>query len=212
MNPSKPPKPRVARKGDTASLQTREDRTVAVATTAPSSPIWQAQPTLQTAGNKLITAGTNLTTGVKQVKTLEAQLTAARTALGSLTLGWDQAYDGWVVTVEEFTTLPAEIAALGSAVLDVTKHPLLPPLGVTVTYDVKKALIRIHVHRADGDHACIVEISPDPIAAGSFKRLVGNAAVRALAGYAPGTWWVHAAVSNAGTESGFTGPVAVIVK
>jgi hypothetical protein len=211
-HPLKPQKPRVARQGDTASVQSRETRTNAVATTAPSSPIWQAQPALQNAGNKLVTAGANLAAGAKQVDTLEAQLTAARTALGGLTLQWDQAYDGWVIAVEEFTTLPAEITALGTSVLDVTKHPLVTPLGVTVTYDAKKALIRIHVHRAAGDHACIVEISPDPIAPGSFKRLTGNAAKRNLAGYAPGTWWVHAAVSNAAEESGFTTPVAVIVK
>jgi hypothetical protein len=211
-HPVKPLKPRVARQGDTASVKSREDRTNDVATTAPSSPIWQAQSSMQAAGKKLITAGANLTAGSKLVDSLEAQLTAARTALGGLTLQWDQAYDGWVVVVEEFTTLPAEITALGTSVLDVTKHPLLTPLEVTATYDPKKALIRVHVHRAAGNHPCIVEISPDPIAPGSFKRVTGNAAKRALAGYAPGTWWVRAAVSNATDESGFTTPVAVIVK
>jgi hypothetical protein len=212
LHPTKPPKARVARQGDTASTKTREARSKDVATTAPSSPIWQAQPAVQTAGNKLIAAGANLTTGEELVNTLETQLTAARSALGTLTLVWDQAFDGWVVVVEEFTTLPSEINALGTSVLDVTKHTLLTPLGVTATYDAKKELIRVHVHRAAGRHACIVEISPDPIAPGSFKRLVGNAAQRNLAGYAPGTWWVHAATSNAGAESGFTTPVSVIVK
>jgi hypothetical protein len=210
--PFKPPKARVARDRDKASAKTREDRSLAVGAVAPSSPIWQAQPSLQTAGNKLVAAGANLKAGADLINALETQLTAARSAFGGLMLDWDMAFDGWAVSVEELTTEPAEIAALGSEVLDVAKHALLVPLGVTASYDARKAIIRVHVHRAGGEHPCIVEISPDPIAPGSFKRLQGNAAKRNLAGYAPGTWWVRAATSNAHGESGFTDPVAIIVK
>jgi hypothetical protein len=91
-------------------------------------------------------------------------------------------------------------------------YPLVPPIGIQATYDASKGIIRIHVNRAPGPRACIVEVSQDPAGPGPWKRLPGFGAFQKLAGYAPGTYWIRVATARATELSDFAGPVAVIVK
>src|SRR5215203_727482 len=95
---------------------------------------------------------------------------------------------------------------------------LLTVRGATLTvrddaaFDAVKGRVQIHVNKAPGMQACVVEVSPDPAGASSWQRLPGFGAVHKLSGYAPGTYWVRAASARANQISDFAGPVSVIVR
>ncbi len=74
------------------------------------------------------------------------------------------------------------------------------------------AVARVHVKWAVGPERCAIEISPEPVGDATWAQVEGNGCRRALAGYAPGTYWVRAASVRSTGKSAWCGPVAVIVK
>jgi hypothetical protein len=70
----------------------------------------------------------------------------------------------------------------------------------------------LHVKFPGGARKCIVEISPDPIGPATWHRLDGHGATRAVTGFPPGTYWVHAATSLADGRSEWFGPVPIVIK
>jgi hypothetical protein len=203
---------RVAQSGDKATHQARVNRAANVAQVAPTSAIWKAQPTLESAGNNLITLGTNLKAGLTAVSALESQLATARSNYGTLTLAYDVGYNAWVGSVEQYSTSPADVTGLGMLPLTLGEYVLEAPLGLTATYNPTTALINALVHRAPGLKQAVLQISTDPIGPATWKQLTGTGLRRALSGYAPGTYWLQAAHVRANTQSAWTAPVAVTVK
>ena len=205
-------RPRAARGADTESIKTRTDRSGVVGATGPNGALW-AVPAVKDAGTVLVAAGTNLSAGEQLVNNLLAQLRTARKNLIGLTLTWDAAHGVFVTNVEANAKVPADITGSGLLLADRTPHLLEPPMGLLAMFDLKKSLIRATVQRpAPGKQMCLVEISPDPVGPATFKALKGYGARRTLSGYAPGTWWLRAALVDAGDQSDYFGPVSVIVK
>lgn len=203
---------RAAKEADKASGEAREKRSGLIESEAKNSPIWQANQVLQDVGKEVVVAGEDLAANRKLVHSLEAQLATARKSTVTLTQDWDDAYNVYVSTAEALATKPEDLTALALTVLEKSTHVLVPPLGVDVKFDAKANLIRIVVKRPPGEHKCRIEISPDPVAPGSFKEIKGNGARRALAGYTPGGYWIRAAMIDAGDQSDFSPPVFVQVK
>ncbi len=205
-------KPRAARGADTASIKARIDRSGVVSTSGSTSTLWTV-PAVKDSGTALVTAGSNLTAGEQLVNNLESQLTTARASLNTLTFAWDEAYGLYCTNVESNAQKPADITGGGLLLLDRSLHTLLPALGLTVRYDTVNSVIRVLVKRPPpGDQKCLLEVSPDPVGATTFKAVTGYGGKRALAGYAPGTWWLRVALVDATDQSAYFGPVAVIVK
>ena len=194
------------------SVKKRIDAGAVIATNAPTSAILTANQDVATAANNLIAVNTKLDAKDTKVKALDLQLGTERGALANLVVDWDAAYDVFVAVSRKFCLTAEDAKGLGLAAMGLTAYVLAMPLAVLVKYDVVKELIRIHVKRAPGQHDVHIQISPDPITATSWVDLEGRGVTAALAGYAPGTWWVRAASVRARERSDWTTPVSVIVK
>ena len=86
------------------------------------------------------------------------------------------------------------------------------PLAVTPKFDAQKAEVTVQVKCAPGMKRCRIEIASDQAMTQNLKQFPGDGVRQTMTGLAAGTWWVHAAHVRAAEVSGFTGPVAVIVK
>jgi hypothetical protein len=194
------------------NVTTRVDEGKVVATNSPNSPISQQNQEVATTAQNLVAATNTLEAKNAKVKALEAELATERTALGDLTVDWDTTWGIFVSTAKKYCKTDQDAQSLGLAAMVLVAYALAKPVEVIVKWDAKKALIRIHVKRPKGLRSVRIEISPDPVTATSWKQLDGDGATAALSGYAPGTWWVRAAMVRARQVSEYTVPVAVIVK
>jgi hypothetical protein len=194
------------------SVKKRVDAGAVIGANAPTSAILTANTDVQAAANALIAVNTKLDAQDTKVKSLDLELVTERGSLANLTVDWDSAYDVFVAVGRKYCVTAQDATSLGLAAVGAAVYVLAMPLAVLVKYDVVKELIRIHVKRAPGLRAVRIQISPDPITATSFVDLLGDGATAALAGYAPGTWWVRAASIRARECSDWTTPVSVIVK
>jgi hypothetical protein len=198
--------------GAKKNVKTRRVAGSVITANAPTSPILQANQDVKTAQANLAAASAKLDTQDGQVGALENELTTARATLANTVVDWDSFYDVFVTVARLYCKTAEDATSLGLAAVGLTIHALAVPLGVTVKWDPKTGLIRIHVHRAPGLRSVRLQISPDPVTAASWKDLPGDGATAALSGYAPGTWWVRAASAKAREVSDWTTPVSVIVK
>jgi hypothetical protein len=203
---------RVDPTADKKSIPTRAGRAQTVGTNGPSSALWQSQPEIQDAGKKLIAAGASLTTLDASVQSLKAQLATARNLRDAKVVEYDAVFGVYIANVETYANTPQEVTSLGVALFSKSTHPLTAPLGIEATYDSAKGLIGIRVNKAPGLNACVVEVSPEPVGPGTWKRLDGFGGLRKLSGYPVGTHWLRAASARATEVSEFTSPVSVIVK
>ena len=181
-------------------------------TAATKLPRYSSDTAFKGAVDGLGNAGTALKTAVGLVVTNDAAAHVARTSRNSQRRAYDKAYGVAAKLVEQDAVSKADIEDAGFAFLDPSNPGLLLPSGITVKYDGKLSLIRVHVVYAAGRRPCVVEISVDPVTATSWQRLNGNGVKRALSGYAPGTYWIHAATVRAQVQSAWFGPVSVVVK
>jgi hypothetical protein len=197
---------------DKQSVVTRTDRAQVVGTNGPNSAIWKSSQDIQAAGQKLVTAGTTLAEVEALVQSLQSQLATALNLREIKIVEFDAAHGVYVANVESHATTPQDITALGVAVFSKSSHALAAPTGIDAAFDTAKGRLQIHVNKAPGMQACVVEVSSDPTGSAPWHRLPGIGAVHKLSGYAPGTYWVRAASARANEISEFTGPVPVVVK
>lgn len=196
----------------TQSTKTRISAAQVLEGLVPNNPFIKSQPALQNTSAAVIQAGDALATAETDVDVLEAQLATARQIRDSKQVAFDQVHTVFLGTLEQFAQTPADIASVQYTVRQRITHPVVTPLGITTGYDPKKQTIEIHVRRGSGNHKCVIEISPDPIVPGTWKRLAANAAKQSVPGYAPGLYWIRAAISTGKGQSDFTAPVSVTVK
>jgi hypothetical protein len=116
-----------------------------------------------------------------------------------------------VTSAEKLAVTSEDLSNLGLHPLNRNKFVFGEPLAVDLKYDRVLHLIRIHVKLPPGMDACEIEVSPDPVTATSWKRLVGHGVKREIQNPSPGTYWVHAATVRATEQSTFTVPVSIIV-
>jgi hypothetical protein len=183
-----------------------------VTTTAPKSSVYQGNTVVKQTADAVTAATTDLQTANGSVVTAEAALTAARATRDAKLLTFDNTYDVFATTVEANVTTPQDVTGLGAVLATRTLHPLEPPIGIKVAYDANRSRIVVHVEAAPGLHQIALEVSVDPPTATSWQRLEGYGRVRSLAGYAPGTYWFHAASMRKDQRSPFTSAVSVVVK
>ena len=206
-----PTGPRTDKGPDKASVKTRVDCSATVGQKAPKSSLWTSNQPLQDAGNALIAAGTDLGTANTTHNEAFLTLSAARTTLVTKTAAWDHAYGVFVTNAEKVAVNPEDLANLGLHPLTRNVYPFGEPLAVVLKFDPRLRLVRIHVKLPPGLDVCEIEVSPDPITATSWKRLVGHGVLREINNPAPGTYWVHAASVRATEQSAFTAPVSIVV-
>ncbi len=70
----------------------------------------------------------------------------------------------------------------------------------------------MRVKSAPGMRRCRIEIASDQGMTTNLKQFPGDGARQSMGGLAVGTWWIQAAHCRSADVSGFTGPIAVIVK
>ena len=208
---SKPQTIHVEVSADKKSYASRTSRAQVVATNGPNSPIWKASSEVEGAGTKLVAAGTALDAAAAKIEAIQSDLETAINNFVTKTNEFDGSYDIYSALAQARATKPQDITGLGLTVLTRNSYALAAPLAINVKYDVLEGLLHVHVKRAPGMSACIVEISQTPNDPASWKRLLGISAVHKLSGYAPGTYWVRAACVRANEMSEFTVPVSVIV-
>jgi hypothetical protein len=204
-------RPRAARGPAKLTVKSREDCSILVKSTAPNSAQWMADPVLQTAGTALIQAGVDLSAGEKLVQALKSQVDSAEKGVVTLKIAWDEHFNVFAGRAELNAVKPEDITNLGLTLLEESSYKLAPAISVAVRYDILTKHIRILVHKPPGNFGCRIEISPNPIAPGSFQALKGLGARRALSGYAPGGYWVQATMIDMEDESETSPPVFVTV-
>ena len=205
-------KQRADRRKDKASIKARTSRAALIGSTAATSPLWKANPALQDSGNKVVAAGTKLDDDESKVTSLEAQLVAARTVRDDDVVAYDAVYATYVTGAESVSSSAQDLEGLALDVLVGGTYGLASPLDVTAKFDATGSMVDVYVKCAPGMHRCVIEISPDPTMATGIKAFPGDGARQSMGGFAPGTYWVHAAHVRASQRSGYTGPIAVIVK
>lgn len=122
---------------DKQTVKSRSDRAGVVAKLTPSSALFQAEPTLQQSGAKVIAAGTDLAAADNTVLALEAQLAAARKTRDSKAAAFDSVFALYIANAEHLTT-PEEAAGLGLAVAAKGNYPLAPPIDVQAHFDARQ--------------------------------------------------------------------------
>ena len=197
---------------DKVSIKTRSDRAVIVGKMATVTPLYQSDPFFKDTVDKLVHAGQDLDSADAVVTQLEAELIKARSTRDVQRSAYDKAHGLCSISVETHSARSEDVHGFGFAVQSRATQVFAPPASVEARYDAAKGVIRIHAHYASGHHQCAIEISPDPVGPGSYKRLDGSGVTQTLAGYAPGTYWVRAATVRAKDRTDWFGPVAVVVK
>jgi hypothetical protein len=191
------------------SIKSRVDCASTMSVQAPQSAFF---PTVKDACNDVIAEGVKLAAAEATVNNALATLANAREERDSALVRFDNALNALVSDVEKHATKPAEVTSLALTVFERQSYALEAPSGLTVRFDAAKNVIRVLVELPPGAASCLLEVSTDPTAPGSWKRVTGDGARRALAGYAPGTYWFRASSVRANDESEATTPVSVMVK
>jgi outer membrane murein-binding lipoprotein Lpp len=213
---SKPKKALISRVSigpDVATQQTLIERGGKVGTLAPNTAQYQSNPGFKTTIDEFVTSTQKLDASQTKVSNLEAQLAQARADRDQAQLDAEDAHGAAAKAVEKVSVTPADVQSYGFASLDVVKTGLILPVGILASYNHTTKTIHVHVKYPAGIHGkrCILEISPDPAGPTTYHRVDGDGIRRALTGFMPGTYWLHAATSAAGGRSDWFGPVSVIV-
>jgi hypothetical protein len=153
-----------------------------------------------------------LKTSVDTYNNARAAFVKARTALGTGLIAWDSAFDILVLNGERVCVTVDDGAALGLPVGGKTKHTFAMPIKVELTQDMKKSIVRIHVHRAPGMKGTCVETSTDPTNPALWKELDGTGAIHRIPAPSPGPLWARAATRTATAKSEFTAPTLLVVR
>jgi hypothetical protein len=194
------------------NVTTRIDAGKVIDTNAPNSAVLTGHQDVKTAEGNLVAATTTLDDQNKKVKALELELATERGALLNVTVDWDASYDVYVSTARLYCLTDEDARSLGLPAAGLSSYTLAPPLSVTARWDARLGLLRIRVERPPGLKAVRLEISPDPMTASSFKALDGDGATAKLSGYAPGTYWIRAAMIRGRELSVYSTPISVTVK
>jgi hypothetical protein len=212
-NPKKALVARVAIGPDVVSDQTLVERGGVVSTMAVATVQYSANGGFKVTIDEFVTSAKDLGTAQTKVSNLEAQLALARGDRDQKNITALAAHGAAVKAVEKVSVSPADVQSYGFLSLDIVKTGLVLPSGILATYDHKTKTIHVLVKYPAGIHGkrCILEISTDPVGAGTYRPLDGDGRRRALTGYAPGTYWIHAATTSSAGRSDWFGPVAVIV-
>jgi hypothetical protein len=197
---------------DQASDDAAIHRSKVVGNMAVNTPRYQNDPTFKAVINDQVQAGVDLNTAAIDVSLILASLAKVRGVLDAKRQDWRRANGAAIKQVEKTFPTEQEIQSYGYSVLTPSNSGLVAPSDIVVRYDLAKALLRIHVRWSSRGQKCVIEISTDPIGEGTWVQLDGSGCLRALSGYAPGTYWVRAATVRAKAQSEWFGPVAVIVK
>jgi hypothetical protein len=197
---------------DKVSATTRYDRGVTITNQAPQSALYLQHADVKAAADIVSKDTVTLKSMMDAFTSAEGAWKTARTALGNAVVAWDASYEVFVSTGEKYAVTANDAHALGGVARGKTIHPLAMPIAVLFTYNPKKNWLRVHVRRAPGMLATLVEVSPDPITATSWVVLEGVGALRTIPNPAKGTWWARAQSLTAKAQSDFTTPVSVIVK
>jgi hypothetical protein len=197
---------------DTINIKALTDRAQVVGTMAPQTTVYQQTPVFKLAIDEYVASGVTLAASETKVSNLEAELVQARNDRDAAHTACKNCHAAAVTQVEKHNPTPSDLTSYGFKQLEIVKLGGVMPTGILWSYDHKTDLLHLHVKYAGKARESVVEISTDPIGAATYKRLDGHGAKRALAGYAPGTYWVRAATSLAGGISAWFGPVAVVVK
>jgi hypothetical protein len=197
---------------DKISVKTRSVRAGVVGKMAPATSLYQADAFFKDTVDKLVQSGLDLDDAEAQVTQLEAALIKARSTRDVRRNAYDKAHGLCATHVETHSTKAEDVHGFGFAVLAKAAQAFGPPVNIEAKYDASKDVLRIRVIYTSGQHQCAIEISPDPVAPGSYTRLDGTGVTQALSGYAPGTYWVRAATVRSKDRSDWFGPVAVVVK
>jgi hypothetical protein len=162
--------------------------------------------------DSVVAEGAQLAAAEAAVHSALAVLANARDLRDSAILKFDGALNVLISDVEKNAATPGDVTSLALTVLDRQSYTLEVPSGITVKHDPAKGVVRVLVDLPPGAASCLLEVSTDPTNPASWKRVPGDGARRALAGYAPGTYWFRAASLRANDESAFTAPVSIVVK
>jgi hypothetical protein len=208
----KPRKPRADYDSDKATVEKRKTRAQQVGKVGPSSPIWQAQPTVQDLGNKLVTAGALLGDDEKQIGEYDQKAAQARTKLQGDIVSFDALLNAYLSASEHFSTTVEELQGLGAAEGTETSYDIAPPREVTAKFDPVAGRVNVRVKCAPGMDRSRIEIASSQAMTTDLRQLPGDGARQSIQNLPPGTYWVRAAHVRAAEISPFTGPVAVIVK
>jgi hypothetical protein len=212
-NPKKALVARVSIGPDVATNAALIERGGKVGTLAPTTAQYQNNAAFKATIDDFVTSTKTLDASQTKVSNLEAQLAQARADRDQAQLAAEDAHGAAAKAVEKVSVTPADVQSYGFASLDVVKTGLVLPVGILASYNHTTKMIDVRVKYPPGVHGkrCILEISPDPVGPTTYRRLDGDGLRRALTGFAPGTYWLHAATSAAGGRSDWFGPVSVIV-
>jgi hypothetical protein len=182
-----------------------------VAAQGPSSALYQLTD-VKSAVDGVVTETAAVKAAVDDYNKAHGVFLKTRTALALVVGAWDGSYDLLVAAGQKHCVTADDGASLGVPVRGATKYAFVLPLGITITRNLKRDILRIHVDHAPGLKSALVEWSVDPVTTTSWKELDGNGVVRELPTPPAGTYWFRAATRRARLTSDFATPVSFVVK
>jgi hypothetical protein len=207
-------KARVNMGGDVASDKELTDRAEVVGTMAILTALYATSAAFKAAIDEFAAAGLALLAAESKINKLEGALIQARSDRDASRVVCKTRHATAAKQVEANSVTEADVEAYGFVYLDIVKQGLVPPSAIVAAQDPKTHALNVHVQYAGkgGRRRVMIEISPDPVTATSYHRLDGDGVKRALTGYAPGMYWLHAATTTADGRSDWFGPIAVVLK
>ena len=156
-----------------------------------------------------------LDTSQTKVSNLEAQLAQARGDRDQAYLAAEDAHGAAAKAVEKVSVTPADVQSYGFDVeFDVVKTGARPaggdPGGVQPHDEDDSTSARRATRLASTGSGASWRSAPIPSARPPTTASTATASGARSPGFAPGTYWIHAATSVAGGRSDWFGPVAVI--
>jgi hypothetical protein len=206
---------RLAVGADKIDDASRVDRFQLVEGAIVTTSFYLTDPAFKTMADAYIAAGGAFAGQTGKVKQADLVAGQARTARDRGRVTIDNAYDALAAGVWTRAASVQDVTNCGFALAQVEPiSSVIPmPSAILLKYDVAQGAILLNVKwPTKGKHTCYIEVSPDPVGPTTWKRLDTTGVKLKLTGYAPGTWWFHAATSRAKARSDWFGPVAVVVK
>jgi hypothetical protein len=212
MNPT--PRVRVALNARLLTDLQRENLLAAIQKVAQQSPLMQI-PAVAASFAALGAKGATLATNVAVAAAADAQARNSAIVRDGSRVAFDLELDTFKTLAENNAASAEDVTGLGLAILTVSRSsrtPPDPPAALIVKIGRAHGRARVAVQGKGRLGNFVAQVSPDPIAPGSWSPLPGNGKERTLSGYPTGTkLWVQFAAVRWGLQSAWSVPVLVTI-
>jgi hypothetical protein len=186
-----------------------------VATVAPQSSVYGANPAVQSAVDKAIQSGVALEETVTDMRNMEMKLAAAKATVAATQAQFDKDMLCLKSVVEANCKTEVELNGVGFNRRAPKAAPgaLVAPVSIVFKPGKEKGSMVATARRVGRVSTYAAEISANPVGPDTWQPIPGVGARRTLTGYVSGgTYWLRFRSVRATAESAWSDPVAAVAR